>query len=171
MNLRLLSAVAVVLTASFSWAGPTNSNDAAAFAQIKSLAGDWERALEKGGKARIHYEVIAGGSAVSERYESDDLGPANAMVTVYYLDGDHLQLTHYCMAKNQPHMQAESFDPATRELRFAFVNATGLSGPDGGHMHNASVRFIDADHFNSDWQYYEDGHPKFTEDLQFTRVR
>jgi len=151
------------------WSAP-NSNDTAAFARLKSLAGDWEAPAGKGGKSHLRYEVVSGGSAVVEHFVSDEMGAANAMLTVYYLDGDHLQLTHYCMAKNQPHMQAEAFDSGTGELRFTFVNATGLSSPEAGHMHNATFRFIDEDHFSTDWQFFEGGKPKFNEAVQYTRV-
>lgn len=169
MKIRVL-AIGVILASTLSAAAASQGNQAAAFAQLKSLAGNWEATTGKG-KSRARYEVVSGGSAVIEHFDSDDLGPGNAMVTVYYLDGDRLQLTHYCMAHNQPHMQAESFDNATGELRFAFVNATGLSGPEAGHMHNATFRFIDADHFSTDWQFYEGGKPKFSEAVQYTRVR
>src|SRR5262249_9971842 len=158
------------LLSSFAWASPADLNDGAAFAQLKSLAGDWESAA-KSGKQRLHIEVVSGGSAVVERFESSELGPENAMLTVYYLNGGRLQLTHYCMAKNQPHMQARSFDSGSGELRFDFVDAVGLSSPQAGHMHNASFRFIDPDHFSADWQFYEGGKPKFDENVQFTRVR
>jgi hypothetical protein len=154
------------------WASgaPATSEGQAAFERMKSLAGDWEGPAAKAGKAHLRYEVVSGGSAVLEHFESDAMGPANAMVTMYYLEGDHLQLTHYCMAKNQPHMQAESFDSATGELRFAFVSATGLSSPEAGHMHNATFRFTDADHISQDWEFFQGGKPKFTESVQYTRV-
>ena len=171
MKICVLAIATFMLAASLGASAATQGSDAAAFAQLKSLAGNWESKTAKGGTAHIRYEVVSGGSAVVEHFDSDDLGPGNAMVTVYYLDGDHLQLTHYCMAHNQPHMQAESFDNASGELRFAFVNATGLSGPEAGHMHNATFRFIDAEHFSTDWQFYEGGKPKFNEAVQYTRVR
>jgi hypothetical protein len=155
------------------WAtdAPNAADSAVAFARLKSLAGDWESKAPDGKKSHARYEVVSGDSAVVEHFESDALGPANAMVTVYYLDGDHLRLTHYCMAHNQPRMQAESFDPSTGELHFAFLDATGISGPDAGHMHNVTLRFVDADHFAADWQFFEGGKPKMTESMQYTRVR
>ncbi len=171
MKLRVLAiAIGLFMLSPSLAASAATRSDSAAFAQLKSLSGSWEATTTKG-KAHLRYEVVSGGSAVVEHFDSDDLGPGNAMVTVYYLDGDRLQLTHYCMAHNQPHMQAESFDNASGELRFAFVNATGLSGPEAGHMHNATFRFIDADHFSTDWQFYEGGKPKFNEAVQYYRVR
>jgi hypothetical protein len=174
MKTSVLAATIVsLMLAGFLWAAnPSNPVDAtAAFAQLKSLAGEWESKAPDGSKSRTRYEVISGGAAVVERFESDALGASNAMVTVYYLDGDHLRLTHYCMAKNQPRMQAESFNPSTGELRFAFLDATGLSSAEAGHMHNATIRFVDADHFAADWQFFEGGKPKMTESVQYTRMR
>jgi hypothetical protein len=174
MKARLLArTIALLMITSSLWAADvSNSTDSkAAFAQLKSLAGNWESKSPDGSKSHTQYEVVSGGSAVVEHFESDALGAANAMVTVYYLDGDHLRLTHYCMAQNQPRMQAESFDRSTGELRFAFLDATGLSGPEAGHMHNVTFRFVDADHFAADWQFFEGGKPKFNEPLQYTRVR
>jgi hypothetical protein len=172
MKLRGVSAALLLLMMTGAlWASgaPATSEGQAAFERMKSLAGDWEGPSGKG-KAHLRYEVVSGGSAVLEHFESDDMGPANAMVTVYYLDGGRLVLQHYCMAKNQPRMHAESFDSATGELRFAFLDATGLSGPEAGHMHNATFRFTDADHISQDWQFFQGGKPKFTESVPYTRV-
>jgi hypothetical protein len=174
MKSRVLAATIVFLliTASVWASGAPNVTDtSAAFAQLKSLAGEWESKAADGSKSRTRYEVVSGGSAVVEHFESDALGPANAMLTVYYLEGDHLRLTHYCMARNQPRMQAQSFDKSTGELRFGFLDAANLSGPEAGHMHNATFRFVDADHFATDWQFFEGGKPKITESVQYTRVR
>jgi hypothetical protein len=172
MKSHVVAITLLAITSSLWAADASNMTDAtAAFAQLKSLAGDWESKAPDGTKSRTRYEVISGGSAVVEHFESDALGAANAMLTVFYLDGDHLRLTHYCMAKNQPRMQAESFDRSTGELRFAFLDATGLSSPEAGHMHNATFRFVDADHFATDWQFVEGGKPKFAETVQYTRVR
>jgi hypothetical protein len=164
--------VLVLSTTWLSAANPPSSTDAsAAFTRLKSLAGDWEGKDQSGSKSHIRYEVVSGGSAVIERFEDQNLGPANAMVTVYYLDGGRLLLSHYCMAKNQPRMQAQAFDDATGELRFTFLDATGLPSPNAGHMHNATFHFTDANHFSTDWQFFENAKPKKTESLEYTRVQ
>jgi len=143
----------------------------AALAKLQSLAGTWEGTASDGSKSRVQYEVIAGNSAVVERFVNDKMGAENAMVTVYYLDGGRLLLQHYCMAKNQPRMKAESFDAAGNELRFEFLDATGLPNPQAGHMHNATFHFIDANHISQEWEFFENGKQKFAESLQYTRVR
>jgi hypothetical protein len=75
------------------------------------------------------------------------------------------------MAHNQPRMQASSFDSTTGDLRFAFLDITGLPNANAGHMHDVKFRFVDNDHFTTDWEFYESGKPKFTESVQFTRMK
>ena len=140
---------------------------AAAFSRLKTLVGGWE-ADTKMGRAHVSYEVVAGGTSLLER-ESGEKMPV--MLTLYHVDGDRLLLTHYCMAGNQPRMQARRFDPGTGKIEFQFLDATGLTTPGAGHMHNASFRFVDDRHFQSEWQFYEDGKLKFAENSEYTRVR
>ncbi len=137
-----------------------------AFSQLKSLVGEWQADTQMG-KVRLTFQLIAGGTALVER-ETGEKMPE--MLTVYTVDGDHLLLTHYCAAGNQPRMQAHPYDPQSREIRFQFLNATSLA-PGGGHMHNATIRFVDDRHLISEWQFYENGQLKFTETAQYTRVR
>ena len=149
-------------------AGPKveRSSDAAAFSRLKTLVGEWEGDTRMG-KAHLSYEVIAGGTALVEK-ETGEKMPA--MLTVYYLDGDKLMLTHYCMAGNQPRMQARSFNPETGELQFDFVDATNLRAG-GGHMHSAKLHLVDNNHLGAEWSFYENGAPKFAEAFEYTRVK
>jgi hypothetical protein len=167
--------VFAIVTVNAAWVQaadmPKTTQAEAAFGRLKSLAGEWESKDARGKKSHTSYEVVSGGSAVVERFIDDAMGTANAMETVYYLDGDRLLLTHYCMAHNQPRMQAESFDAAAGDLHFAFLDATGLASPASGHMHNVSFHFVDSNHFNTDWQFFQDGKAKMTESAQYTRVR
>jgi hypothetical protein len=139
----------------------------AAFARLKSLVGEWQADTQMG-KVRLTYELIAGGTALVER-ETGEKMPE--MMTVYYFDGKRLLLTHYCMAGNQPRMQAVSYNAETGELKFRFLDATNLAGPAAGHMHNAAFRFLDDGRLVSDWQFYENGQLKMTESAHYSRVR
>ena len=144
------------------------ANDAAAaFARLKELVGEWEHA-SKGGKARMSYELAAGGTALIERESMPNMPP---MLTVYYVDGDRLLLTHYCMAGNQPRMQARRINAAAGEIDFDFLDATNLPSPAAGHMHSAKIRLADNDHFSSEWTYFENGEKKFGEAANYSRVR
>jgi len=147
-------------------AAEPKSDAAAAFARLKSLVGEWEGGTDMG-KAHLTYELIADGSALVERETMENMP---SMLTVYYLDGDRLLLTHYCMKGNQPRMQVHGYDPATGELAFQFLDATNLAAG-GGHMHNATIRLVDDRHFTAQWQFYENGRQKFAETAQYTRVR
>jgi hypothetical protein len=168
-TLLLLSAVLLAESAqnAHGQQGSQPSEGAAAFARLKELTGEW-RADTKQGQAHVTYELVAGGSALMERENIEGMPP---MVTIYYLDGRRLLLTHYCMAGNQPRMQEQRFDPATGEIEFAFLDATNLVNPSAGHMHNAKIHLIDQNHLASEWQFYQDGKPKLTETAQYTRVQ
>jgi hypothetical protein len=67
-------------------------------------------------------------------------------------------------------MQAHAFNPETGEVAFEFLDATNLK-PGGGHMHNAKIRLVDNDHFNTQWEFYENGREKTAETAQYTRVK
>jgi len=139
----------------------------AAFARLKSLAGEWQADTSMG-KSHITYEIIAGGATVLER---ETISNMHDMLTAYHLDGDRLLLTHYCMAGNQPRMQARRYDAKTGELRFEFLEATNLATPQAGHMHNTTLRFADGGRLNADWEWYEGGKNKTHESFEYTRVR
>jgi hypothetical protein len=166
LSILILGVVASVLCAATSPANST-SDAAAAFARLKTLAGEWEANTDQG-KARVRYEVISGGNAVLE-HESIPNEPE--MLTVYYLDGSRLLLTHYCSAGNQPRMEAKAFDPQTGELRFRFLDATNLTSPGAMHMRNVTLHLVDNDHISAEWQLFENGRSKFTEKTQYTRIR
>jgi hypothetical protein len=145
----------------------SGADAAAAFARLKTLAGEWEANTDMG-KTHLTYEVIANGNAVVER-ESGEKEPE--MITVYYLDGNRLLLTHYCAAGNQPRMEARTFDAQAGELRFQFLDATNLGNANAGHMHNVNLRFVDNNHLSAEWQFFENGQQKFTERAQYARIR
>lgn len=168
-RLNVLIAGLLLGGAAMHAAGPKSESatDAAAFARLKTLAGEWE-ADTRMGKARLSYEVIAGGTALVEKETAEQMP---AMLTVYHLDGERLVLTHYCMAGNQPRMQAKAYNPDTGEVEFQFLDATNLGSPGGGHMHNATFHVVDNNHLATKWDFYEDGRKKFTETAQYTRVR
>jgi hypothetical protein len=169
MKPNMLVIATVLLAAAVAQAAGPKSEDSAgpaAYARLKTLVGEWEADTQMG-KAHISYELIAGGTSLVER-ESGEKMPA--MLTVYYLDGDRLLLTHYCMAGNQPRMQAHTFHPETGEIDFEFLDATNLT-PGAGHMHNVKIRVADHDHLNTEWEFYENGQRKLAETAQYTRVK
>src|SRR6266481_2234896 len=92
------------------------------------------------------------------------------MITLYYLDGDQIKLTHYCMAGNQPTMRG-TYAPETKTLKFALESITNLKSADSGHMHHATYTFIDNDHFKTTWTFRKDQKDSFTEDVTYVRTK
>jgi len=175
MKLKAIFSTAVLvvlITATLAASGGKLSDEQArtAFARLKGLTGEWQAVTDKG-RSTIVYTITAGGSAVVEHFTNPALPDNGDMITVYSLNGGQLELTHYCMAKNQPHMRASSYDPRSGDLQFEFVDAGNLASPADGHMHTAHFRFVDDQHFSSEWQFYQDGKPKMSEAFEFTRVR
>jgi hypothetical protein len=162
----ICSATAAVAVLQAASPKSEDSTGPAAYARLKTLVGDWEADTQMG-KSHVSYELIAGGTSLVEK-ETGDKMPA--MLTVYYLDGDRLLLTHYCMAGNQPRMQARAFNPETGEVAFEFLDATNLT-PGAGHMHNAKIRVADHDHLNTVWEFYENGQLKMADTAQYARVK
>jgi hypothetical protein len=145
----------------------SSSNAAAGFERFKALAGTWQAESDMG-KAQATYEVIANGSVVLER---DTMEGHGTMITAYHLNGDKLELTHYCSAGNQPSMVAKNINSATGEIVFDFDSISNLTDPNAGYMHNASFQLTDNNHFTTAWTFYENGKPKFTATLRYTRVQ
>ena len=174
----LLMAIALI-TVAVAIAGATTGPDTggggidakAAFAQLKQLEGVWEAPAAGGKTARTEFELTANGTVLIERYTNAALPGGGKMATAYHLDGNDLVLTHYCIANNQPVLRAERFDEATREIQFEFLRAGNLPSPAAGHMHRASYRIVDADHFVTEWDFFENGARKMTEKETFTRIK
>ena len=144
-----------------------SANASLAFDKLKSLVGQWEAMSDKG-TVTASYELVANGTALLEKTKVQNEGE---MVTVYHLDGNRLVLTHYCIAGNQPHLQARAFDPSSQEIRFDFASATNLASPSDGHIHSGVIKFVGPDAFNSDWTFNKDGKAAVVEQMQFHRVR
>jgi len=168
---NMLAALAALALAFAIRPAKAGGNGTAAFEQLKSLAGHWETEKSNRERATLDLELTSGGTAVIERAHVTEEGKQVEMITLYYLDGEQLKMTHYCMAGNQPRMQARGFNAETGELEFQFLDATNLANSGAGHMHSAKFRFVDNDHLATQWEFYENGQPKMTETAQYTRVR
>jgi len=139
----------------------------AAYGRFQALAGSWKGESTKGWSEDVSFRVIAGGSAVLET--SFDAHPAETMLTLFSLNGDELELTHYCVAKNQPRLRATAFAEGGREVTFTFVDGGNLPNRDRGHMDKAVFRFEDADHVTTRWTWYQDGQERWMESIRLTR--
>jgi hypothetical protein len=149
---------------------PAAGNGAEAFEKLKALVGHWETDKTNMNKATLDLELTSGGTAVLEKFHMVDNGKPVEMTTLYYLDGDQVKLTHYCMAGNQPTMSGW-YAPDTRTITFNLVSISNLKSPDDGHMHHAVYTFIDNDHFKTTWTFQKAQKDAFTEDVTYVRTK
>ncbi len=140
----------------------------AAFERFKGLEGTWVGKSTKGWTEQISYQTIATGSCVLE--SSFDAHLNEKMVTMFYVDGSRLMLTHFCAAKNQPRLVATEFADDGARITFTFLDATGIPSRDTGHMDKVVFRFVDSDRFKSQWTWYQAGKEKWLEEIELTRV-
>jgi hypothetical protein len=143
---------------------------AEAFEKLKALVGHWEIDKTNMNKATLDLEMTSGGTAVLEKFRMVEGGKPVEMTTLYYLDGDQIKLTHYCMAGNQPTMRG-TYVPETKTITFDLLSISNLKTADDGHMHHAVYTFIDNDHFKTTWTFRKDQKDSFTEDVTYVRVK
>ena len=151
------------------------------FDSLKTLAGSWQGRLvvtppqpemADGTTMQISLHVTSRGNALvhemKEAGKPDDPSHYDHPLTMLYLDGDRLYLTHYCDAGNRPRMVAKA-SPDGKTVEFDFVDVAG--GTEYGHMYHATFTLIDANHHIEDWTYMTTGdkpiHAHF--DLQRTK--
>jgi len=139
----------------------------AAFERFKKLEGTWKGESTKGWKEDVSFRTIAGGSTVVET--SFDAHPDETMLTLFAMDGERLRLTHYCVAKNQPRLEATSFEDGGKTVTFTFVDGGNLPSRNRGHMDAAVFHFEDADHVTTRWTWYQDGKERWLEEIRLTR--
>ena len=152
--LRLMLSVVLLslTTAAFAQTGPQTTPQTGAqksFANLKTLAGSWEGSLD-GKTLNVSLRVTSMGNTLM--HEMSGAGRPDDPITMFHLDGDHLMLTHYCDAGNQPHMIATT-SPDGKTITFDFVDATNLLPTQHGHMQHVVFTFIDPDHHTELWQF------------------
>ena len=119
---------------------------------FKSMAGAWTGKSPRGESAEVTYRLLAGGTtAMAESKLGDE-----QMTSMFYLDGDHLRMTHFCPSNHQPRMLA-TISADGKSVLFDFVDATNLAGPQAGHMHRAQCVFLDAEHYSEEWTWKQEG--------------
>src|SRR5258708_6659355 len=160
-SLRIMLSVLLMLLVPAAFAQYATPTDAQkSFTQLKTLAGTWQatvttdppiQEMGNGAMAQVSLRVTSRGNALvhemQEAGKPDDPARYDHPVTMLYLDGDRLLLTHYCDAGNRPRMAARmSADGKTVE--FDSVDVAGSTHY--GHMQPTVFTIIDAEHHNED---------------------
>jgi len=106
-----------------------------AFETFKSLHGKW--AIQSSGKTlpiEMTYEVGSNGSIVMEQFGKE--------LSVIYLDGKSLLMTHFCNGGNQPRLRLkENARPGTFE--FEMFDITNLKDADAPHVQRIVYKIMD----------------------------
>jgi hypothetical protein len=148
-------------------ADPPPSSARAAFERFRKLEGTWKGESTKGWKEEVRFRTIAGGSAVVE--SSFDAHPGETMLTIFAMDGERFRLTHYCVAGNQPRLEATAVEDGGRSVTFTFVDGGNLPSREKGHMDKAVFRFEDDNHVITRWTWYQEGKERWLEEIRLTR--
>jgi hypothetical protein len=69
-------------------------------------------------------------------------------ITMLYLDGERLMLTHYCDMGNRPRM-AGKISPDAKTVAFEVLDVSGNTKR--GHMADTVFTIVDADHHIEEW--------------------
>jgi len=142
----------------------------ATFERLKEFEGHWVGQSTKGWTDTLTYKTVAGGSVVVE--ESFGAHPNETMYSMFSLDVDRLIMTHYCVAGNQPRLVATEFSETDsgQVVVFTFLDITGASSRDKGHMDKCRLTFVDDDHTKIQWTWYQDGQESWMEEILQRRV-
>lgn len=138
---RLLSSLIVLVFLALPAAAGEGAPSAAdAFARLKELAGRWNATSPNvpDGKFVVSWRATAGGSAVMETMFE---GTPHEMISMYFLDGNALRMTHYCAAGNQPRMVYDPKRSSSSELAFSFDGGTGFDPRKDVHIHEGRISF------------------------------
>jgi hypothetical protein len=167
MKMKVLRLMLSVVLASFATVAFAQSDSQKSFDSLKALAGPWEGRVTTvpamGGMGdnadvQITLRVTSRGNALVHEMKAagtaDDPARYDHPVTMLYMDGDRLLLTHYCDAGNRPRMVAKT-SPDGKKVEFAFLDLSG--GTEHGHMDHAVFTVIDANHHTEDWTYMMPG--------------
>lgn len=136
-----------------------------AFEKLKTLAGSWQGSV-MGMSVQATIRVTSRGNAILHEMTSSAT-PDNP-ITMIYVDGDRLLLTHYCDAGNRPRMEGK-ISPDGHSVEFNLVDITGNT--ERGFMNRIAFTIVDANHHNEESTWMLPGNKPFraTGNLQRTK--
>lgn len=133
-----------------------------AFEKLKALAGTWEGTMKTepsvksidGTPTTVTLRVTSMGHVVM--HEMTGEGRPDDPITMFYLEGDELELRHYCDAGNRPRMRGKA-SPDGKKLEYEFIDIAGSTHH--GHMHRAAFTIIDENHHIEEWTFMRGDKP------------
>jgi hypothetical protein len=157
------AAVSAAASAAVSAAAPT---DAEAFERLKSMSGRWSANVEQmPAPVTISWKATANGTALVETMFE---GTPHEMMSIYYMDGATLRMTHYCAAGNQPHMRYDGRRSSADEIVFGFDGGTSMNPRKDYHIHEGRIALADGS-VSETWAGWNEG--KQADVKKFTMTR
>lgn len=144
------------------------------FEKLKTLAGTWTGQVKtspvdadvEGKEVHATLRVTSMGNALM--HEMQGMGRPDDPITMLYVDGDRLTLTHYCDAGNRPRMTARASGDG-KTVEFDFLDVAGST--QYGHMHHAVFTVIDENHHTEEWTYMMPGDKPMHARMELTRAK
>src|SRR6266478_5997408 len=174
--MKSLGSMLSVVLMSLSTVAFAQSDAQKSFDKIKTLAGSWEghvttvpqQAEIEGKLMQVSLRVTSMGNALM--HEMTGAGRPDDPITMFYVDGDRLLLTHYCDAGNRPRM-AGKMTTDGKTVEFDLLDVAGTT--QYVHMHHAVFTTHDPNQHIEAWTLRGDGdkpvHARF--DLQGIKLR
>jgi len=137
--------------------GPAVSNSDLHFPALPGLRGTrgyTQPLAYMGMSAKMTIRVTSTGNAIL--HEMTASGGPDDPITMIYVDGDRLLLTHFCDSGNRPRMQGR-LSPDGNTVTFDFLDVSGSA--EKFLMHDAVFTIVDADHHIEAWTYSLHGKP------------
>jgi hypothetical protein len=166
INMKSLRILLPLLVVTVTTVALAQSDGQKSFDKMKTLSGTWIGRLTTEPKnpemeknpLRVVLRITSRGNAIvhemADATTADDPTKYDHPVTMFYVDNDHLLLTHYCDAGNRPRMTGK-LSPDGKQVEFAFLDLSG--GTENGHMDHAVFTVVDGDHHIEDWTYMMPG--------------
>jgi hypothetical protein len=150
-----LPVLVMALLAGAARGADATADHKAAFDRLKTLVGAWQghHTTPDGPEMSVEYRLTGNGTALMERLFA---GTPHEMLSVYYMEGSELVLTHYCAMGNQPRMKLVS-GGKEGDLHFDFVGGTNLDPATSTHIHGGRISIPAADRFDADWHVWTQG--------------
>ena len=144
---------------------PAQSDAQNALEIMKTLAGSWEGSI-MGLSTHITIRVTSSGNAIL--HEATGSGRPDNPITMFYVDGDRLLLTHYCDAGNRPRMVGK-ISPDGKTVDFDFLDVSGST--QRGMMNHMVFTMIDANHHSEAATYTLPGNKPMVGQFVLTRTK
>jgi len=145
---------------------PAPSEAQKSFTELKTLAGSWKGQVTinppmpdmGNSNVEVSWRITSRSNALVHEMKEDgkpsDPTKYDNPVTMFYLDGNRLLLTHYCDAGNRPRMVART-SPDGKTVEFDFLDVSGSTSY--GHMQHAVFTMVDENHHLEDWTFLMPG--------------